>query len=73
MNSTFEIVTVTVCVVGALLSLTAYFRPGRVLRELGRTGATWLEHPDERSLAELPSEDALDAPIPRRPLRSRFL
>jgi hypothetical protein len=72
MSNAFEIVTIVVTGLAALLSLTSYFRPGRALRELGRTGATWFEHPDERELAERPLEDAVDAPIPRRPLRARF-
>jgi hypothetical protein len=72
MSNSFEIVTVVVSVFAMLLCLTGYFRPGRVLRELGRTGSTWFEHPDERELADRPSEDALEAPLPRRPLRARF-
>jgi hypothetical protein len=71
MSSTFEIVTIAVCGVAAAISLLSYFRPGRALDELGRTGVMWFEHSDERPLADRPSEDALDAQIPRRPLRAR--
>jgi len=72
MSNTFEIVTVAVSIVAALLCLTGYFGPGEALRELGRTGTTWFEHPEERELSERPSEDLAEEPLPRRPLRARY-
>jgi hypothetical protein len=68
----FEFVTISVSVGGLLASLTSPFRLGAGLAELGRQGSMWFERPEDRSLEERPSEDAIDAPIPRRPLRARF-
>lgn len=70
--SAFEIVILAVALISAALSLTRYFWPGRVLADMGRYGATWFERPEERELADLPSDDAQDAPIPRRKLRARY-
>ena len=70
--SAFEIVIFGVALIAAALSLTRYFWPGRVLTDMGRLGATWFENPAERELAELPDDDAKDAPIPRRRLRARY-
>jgi hypothetical protein len=70
--SAFEIVIFAVALIAAALSLTRYFWPGRVLADMGRTGATWFENPAERELADLPDDDNKDAPIPRRRLRARY-
>jgi hypothetical protein len=70
--SAFEIVIFAVALIAAALSLTRYFWPGRVLADMGRFGTTWFENPHERELAELPDDDANDAPIPRRRLRARY-
>jgi hypothetical protein len=71
MNS-FEIVTVAVTAIAVALCLTRYFRTGPVLAELGRQGAFWFEHLEDRQADERPTEDAVDSPLPRRPLRSRY-
>jgi hypothetical protein len=70
--TTFAIITFIVCGAGIALSLTPYFRVMTVLQELGRQGLTWFEHPQDRPVEQRPSEDAVDAPIPRRPLRARW-
>ncbi len=68
----FEAVTIIVTAVGIALCFTPYFRVDRVLGELGHQGRMWFDHHGDRSIEELPSEDAVDAPIPHRPLRGRF-
>jgi hypothetical protein len=68
----FEIVIFAVALIAAALSLTRYFWPGRVLADMGRLGTTWFECPEEREFAELPDDDAKDAPLPRRRIRARY-
>jgi hypothetical protein len=68
-----EIVTIVVGIGGIVVAATPYFRPGRTLDDLGRQGQMWFETPAERGLDVQPSEDAVDAPLPHRPLRSRSL
>ena len=70
--SAFEILIFAVALVGAALSLTRYFWPGRVLADMGRLGLTWFENPDDREISDRPDDDAKDAPIPRRRLRARY-
>lgn len=72
MTNAFEIVIVAVAVVAILLSFTRYFRTGRVLAELGRSGSMWFEHEEDREIDDRPGEDAVETPIPRRPLRTRY-
>ena len=67
----FELVTVAVSTTAIVLAATSYFRVSRVLDRLGRGGQTWFDHADDASLAERPSEDERDPPIPKRPLRGR--
>jgi hypothetical protein len=69
--SAFEVVIIVVAVVGIGLALTPRFGLGRALSRLGRGGGLWFEHTDERELAERPTGDERDAPLPRRPLRGR--
>lgn len=69
----FEIITIVVGIGGFVVAATPYFRIGRTLDDLGRQGQMWFESPQERGLDVQPSEDAVDDPIPRRPLRSRAL
>lgn len=66
-----ELITIVVSGVGFALAATPFFNSGRTLDQLGREGLLWFERAEERSLEELPSEDARDEPIPRRPLRGR--
>ena len=67
----FEIVTVVVGVIAIALALTGYFRTSRAVDELGRQGEIWFEHSDDREVSQRPSEDAVDEPLPRRPLRAK--
>ena len=67
----FEIVTLAVSAIAIALSATSYFRISRVLDRLGRSGQAWFDHADDASVADRPSEDSRDAPIPKRPLRGR--
>jgi hypothetical protein len=68
---TFEVVTIVVCAIAIVLALTSYFRTGRTLRDLGRHGVSWFEHAEDREVSKRPSEDSVDGPSPRRPLRPR--
>lgn len=67
----FETVTIAVVVGTVALGLIDYLRVGGPLSRLGRDGAMWFDHLSDLPLEERPSEDALDAPIPRRPLYKR--
>jgi hypothetical protein len=67
----FEVVTIVVSVVAIALAATSYFRASRVLQQLGRSGRTWFDRSEDIDVAERPSEDDRDSPIPRRPLRGR--
>jgi hypothetical protein len=66
--------TVTILVTGgtALVGAIDYLRSGGPLVQLGRHGTLWFEHLADRSIEERPSEDEIDLPIPRRPLRGRL-
>lgn len=67
----FETVTI-VATVGAVVAGTwGYLRGGGPLANLGRQGALWFEHVSDRPLADVPSDDEVDLPIPRPPLRGR--
>ena len=67
----FEAVTIVTTVGAVAVGTWAYLRGGGPLAQLGRQGPLWFEHVTDRSLAEAPSEDQVDLPIPRRPLRGR--
>ncbi len=71
MNS-FEIVTIAVTLIALALCLTRYFRTGRVVADLGRQGSMWFEHSEDRQVDDRPTEDAVDSPLPHRPLRTRY-
>jgi hypothetical protein len=68
----YETVTILVTVGTAVVGLVDHLRSGGPLTQLGRQGAWWFEHPADRPISERPSEDQIDAPIPRRPLRGRL-
>jgi hypothetical protein len=68
MGELFETVTIAVTSIAASLSVTRFFRPAEVLRELGRMG---FSHSEDLAADELPDPNQIDAPIPRRPLRGR--
>lgn len=67
----FETVTIIATVGAAVVGVVGYLRFGGPLAELGRHGRLWFEHVTDRPLADAPSEDQADLPIPRRPLRGR--
>lgn len=68
----YATITILVTVGAAAIGLVDYLRSGGPFRQLSqRGGAFWFEHPDDLPIEERPSEDAIDAPIPRRPLRGR--
>jgi hypothetical protein len=68
----FEIITIAVGVAGSALCATSAFRTNNTLGELGQRGSIWFDHADDHALADLPADDAVDAPITFRPLRSRL-
>ena len=68
----FELVTIIATAGAALVGTWAYLRGGGPLTHLGRQGALWFDHMSDRPLEEAPSEDQVDLPIPRRPLRGRL-
>ena len=70
--SAFEAVTILVTAATAVIGVLIYLRTGGPLAELGRTGVMWFEHPADRPIEDVPSEDERDAPIPRPPLRGRI-
>jgi hypothetical protein len=72
MITAFEIVLFTVIALSLAACLTPFFSVRRVMASLGRQGAFWFEHPEDRGVEELPDDDATDAALPRRPLRSRY-
>ena len=68
----FETVTIAATTGAALAGTVAYFLSGGPLTQLGRLGSLWFEHVSDRPLADAPSDDQTDLPIPRRPLRGRL-
>jgi hypothetical protein len=67
----FELMIIIVTAGGIALAMTPWFRPSRVLSEMGRLGPFWFSHNEDEEIAVQPSEDAKDAPIVWRPLRGR--
>lgn len=68
----FETVTILVTAGTVVVGLVTYLRGGGALDNLGRDGAMWFDHLADVPVEQRPSEDELDAPIPRRPLFGRF-
>jgi len=68
----FELVTICVTLGGVLLSFTPPFRLRGSFGDVGRRGMMWFDRAEDCDIAERPSEDAVDAPIPHRPLRARY-
>ena len=69
----YATITILVTVGAALIGLVDFLRSGGPLRQLShRGGGFWFEHPGDLPIEQRPSEDAIDAPIPRRPLRGRL-
>ena len=65
----FEIITFAVTGIGVVLAFGP-FRLSGAFDGAGR-GTSWFAHNEDLPLDARPSEDAVDAPIPVRPLRSR--
>ena len=63
-----ETVTIVVVAGTGVLGVIDYLRSGGPLTRLGRDGSVWFDHLADLPIDERPAEDALDAPIPRRPL-----
>ena len=72
MVTAFEIVTFVVVSLAVVACFTPFFSIRRAMASLGRQGAFWFEHPEDRTVEERPDEDATDAALPRRPLRARY-
>jgi hypothetical protein len=71
MITTFEIVMFAVAALAVAACFTPFFDIRRAVASLGRQGAFWFEHDEDRGVDERPSEDARDAPLPHRELRAR--
>lgn len=71
MISSFEIVLFVVIGLAVGACFTPLFSIRRAMADLGRQGAFWFEHREDRSVEELPDDDATDAALPYRPLRAR--
>jgi hypothetical protein len=67
----FEAVTIGVAASAVAVTLGIYLRSPNALDRLGRSGSSWIDHPDDLALEHRPSEDEPDAPIPVRRLRGR--
>ena len=67
----FEFVTIAVAAGSVGAGLATLLRAGGPLDQLGRQGGMWFSHPGDLPLADRPSEDERDAPLPVRPLRGR--
>jgi hypothetical protein len=71
MITAFEIVVFAVAGLAMAACFTPFFSIRRAVASLGRQGAFWFEHEEDREVEERPTEDGRDAPLPRRPLRAR--
>lgn len=68
----YETVTILVTAGAALVGLVDYLRSGGGFASAGRNGSLWFDHAADEPIENRPSEDAVDLPIPRRPLRGRL-
>jgi hypothetical protein len=66
-----ETLTIVTTVGAAVAGAVSFVRSGGPLAQLGRHGSLWFDHATDRPLDEAVSEDQVDPPIPRRPLRGR--
>ena len=67
----FETVTILTTVGAAVAGAVSYMRSGGPLAQLGRSGTLWFDHASDLPLDQVVSDDQVDPPIPRRPLRGR--
>jgi len=68
----YETVTILVTAGAAVVGAVDYLRSGGAFASAGRTGGLWFDHAADQPIDQRPSEDAVDLPIPRRPLRGRI-
>ena len=68
----YETVTILVTAGAAVVGLLDYLRSGGAFASLGRSGSLWFDHASDSPIEQRPSEDSMDLPIPRRPLRGRI-
>jgi hypothetical protein len=66
----FEVVVIIVAVVAAAGLIGGYLRRGRAVDHIGK-GPGSFDHAEDHPVDERPSEDAMDAPLPDRPVRGR--
>ena len=67
----YETVTILVTVGAAVVGLVDYLRSGGPFTSTGRNGTFWFDHAGDQPIEQRPSEDEVDLPLPRRPLRGR--
>ena len=67
----YETVTILVTAGAVVVGLVDYLRSGGAFASSGRNGTLWFDHSTDRPIEQRPSEDAVDLPIPRRPVRGR--
>jgi hypothetical protein len=67
----YETVTILVTGGAAVVGLVDYLRSGGAFTSTGRSGTFWFDHANDRPIEQRPSEDEVDLPLPRRPLRGR--
>ena len=72
MMTVFEIVMFVVTALAVLACFTPFFNIRQAVASLGRQGMFWFEHDEDRGVEERPTEDERDAPLPQRPIRSRY-
>jgi hypothetical protein len=65
-----EIVLVIIAVGALALAAVRYFRPHNAADDLGQSPGSFA-HPEDEAVSDRPSDDDRDAPLPRRPVRSR--
>lgn len=68
---TFEIVVLVVNLGAIGVGLTPLFTRKQGRSSAAKNGFLWFDHNEDYEVAARPSEDAIDAPIPWRPLRGR--
>jgi hypothetical protein len=67
----YETVTILVTAGAAVVGLIDYVRSGGAFSSASHAGTLWFDHAADQPIEDRPSEDAVDLPIPRRPLRGR--
>lgn len=65
-------VTIAATLGAVVIGLIDHLRSGGPFASAGRVGGLWFDHAADRPIDQRPSEDTVDLPIPRRPLRGRI-